>query len=134
MITLDLKINNTDGKVKLKDDVLFNAVLSKNPKLISKLIKSIHPLYKISDDFFEIVNTYIDFTQNGISLYSGLVVRTNLNDYAVLYLEDSEIDEEYLIKVLDEYIHDIGDYTPKEINVNKFEIDKSVFLSIIKNM
>lgn len=134
MIMLDLKLGNTDGKVKIKDEVLFNAILSKNPKLIKKLIKSIHPLYKISDDFFEIVNTYVDFTRNGVSLYSGLVVRTGLIDYAVLYLENTTLDEEYLVEVVNDFINDTGDYTPTEININKFEINKKVFMSIIKNM
>lgn len=134
MITLDLKAKHIDGNVKIKDEVLFNAVLASNPELIKKLIKAIHPFYKIKKDFFEIVNTYVDFTQNGVSLYSGLVVRTGLRDYAVLYLEDVPIDEEYLIKVINDYIHDIGDFKTNEININKFEINKKIFLSIVKNI
>ncbi len=134
MITLDLKVDNTKSKVKIKDEILFNAVLAKNPKLIKKLIKSIHPFYKIHKDFFEIVNTYVDFTKNGVSLYPGLIVRTGLIDYAVLYLEDVFVDEEYLIKVIDDYVKDFGYCHFKEININKFEINKKVFVSIIKNM
>ncbi len=134
MITLDLKVDNVEGSIKIRDEVLFNAILAKNPEIIKKLIKVIHPLYKIKKDFFEIVNTYVDFTRNGVSLYSGLVVRTGLSDYAVLYLENVSIDEEYLIRIINDYIHDVGDINPKEININKFEIDKKIFLSIIKNM
>jgi len=133
MITLDLKVNNKLNKVKIKDEVLFNALLSKNTSLIKKLIKIEAPFYKISDAFFDIVNTYVDFTKDGISLYGGLIVRTNICRYAVLYLKESIIDEEYMIKLIDDYIHDIGDYMPKKIDIDKFSINKHTFLKTLKN-
>lgn len=134
MITIDLKIGKDLNTVKIKDEILFTALLSKNSVLIKRLIRSIHPFYKISDAFFDIVNTCVDFTDEGISIYTGLIVRTGIDSYAVLYLEGTPLDEEHLIKAIDDYIRDIGDHTPKEINVDKFEISKKVFLNIINNM
>lgn len=134
MINLDLNLRKTKQKIKIKDEVLFNALLSKNPKLIKKLIKSIRPFYKISDAFFEIVNTFVDFTLDGVSIYTGLIVRTGLDDYAVLHLEGVPLDEEMMLKIIDVYIKDTGDHTPIEINVNKFEINRKVFLSIMENI
>lgn len=134
MITLELNIDKELSKVQIKDEILFNVLLSKNPKLIKKLIKSISPFYKISEAFFEIVNTYVDFTNEGVSIYTGLIVRTGLNKYAVLYLENTIIDEEYMLKLIDDYVREVGDYIPKEIDVDKFEISRRVFLSILKNM
>lgn len=134
MVTIDLKLNEHLEKVNIKDEILFNAVLCENPKLIKKIIKSIYPLYRISKAFFEIVNTFVDFTNDGDSLYIGLVVRTSLEDYAVLYLEDTQVNEELLIKVIEDYIHDKGDHQPREININKFEIKHKVFLTVIHNI
>lgn len=133
MITLDLKVTGKLGNLKIKDDVLFNAILCKNPTLIRKLIKSIHPLYKISKTFFAIVNNYVDFSKEGMSMYCGLIVRTGYANYAVLLLEGSEIDEEYLVTLVNEYIHDSG-YTPKEVNINKFEISKKDFLHATRKL
>ncbi len=134
MIKLDLKLDGKIQKVQLKDEVLFNSILRMNTTLIKKFIKSIHPTYKISSAFFQIVNNYIDFTSNGVSIYVGLIVRTGLDDYAVLYLEGSHIEEEYMLKIIDEFIRDTGDHTPKEININKFEVRKELFLASISNM
>lgn len=134
MVTIDLNLNSKLKKVSIKDDILFNALLSKNHKLIKKFIKSYNPLYKISDAFFEIVNNFVDFTDKGVSLYAGLIVRTGLCEYAVLYLENSTVDEEYMIKLIDEYINDVGDYRPKEVNINKFEIKRDTFLHTLKKM
>ena len=134
MITLDLNIDNKMQKVKIKDEILFNSLLVDHKELIKNLIKVMCPSYDLHEAFFDIVNKFVDFTKEGVSLYPGLIVRTSLNEYAVLYLEGVDIDEEYMIVLIKEYIHDIGDYDPKEININKFEIDKKTFLKTLKNI
>ncbi len=134
MITIELNLDKKFEKVKVNDNVLFNALLGKNPKMIKKYIKSIHPLYKISDTFFEIINNFVDFDKSGVSLYAGLIVRTGLTDYTVLYLEGSSLDEEYMVKLIDDYIKDTMDYVPKEVNINKFEIKKELFLSTLRRL
>lgn len=134
MITLDLNVKGKSGSWYIKDEILFNAILSKNTQLIKKFIKSIHPLYKITNTLFEIVNNYVDFSDECLSLYCGLIVRTGLRDYAVLYLEGTSIDEDYMINLIDEYIHDIGERIPKEVNVCKFEINKKAFLHATKKL
>lgn len=133
MISLELNINNEIKSVKIHEDVLFNALLIEHPASIKKIINSITCNYNISDDFFEIINKYIDITSEGVSLYPGLIVRTGLCDYAILYLETSKIDEEYMLKIINEYIYDVGDYKYKTININKFEVDKITFLEANKN-
>ncbi len=133
MITLELNIKNGVKKVSIKEDVLFNAILSQNPKMIKKLIKSAALCYKVSDAFFTIINNYVDFTDDGISLYPGLIIRTGLDKYAVLYLEGSEIDEEYMIKLIKDYIYDTDTYCNDGISIDKFEIDKKTFLNATKD-
>lgn len=134
MIELDLKIDGNIKKVKVDENILFNAELIKRPELIKSLIKQVQRSYKISDSFFEILNSYVDFNSDGISLYSGLIVRTNIDSYAVLYLSGAELDEEYMLKIIYEYIYDINDYTPDEINIDKFEIDAKTFLKLGSNL
>ncbi len=134
MVTIELNLDKKFDKVKIDDNILFNALLGKNHKLVKKYIKSVGPFYKISDAFFEIVNNFVDFDNNGVSLYGGLIVRTGLSDYAILYLEGSSLDEEYMVKLIDEYIKDTMDYIPKEVNVNKFEIRREVFISTLKKL
>lgn len=134
MITLDLNIDNTMKKVKIKEDVLFNAILSEHPEMIKKIIKTIYFSYDISDAFFTIVNSYIDFTNDGISIYPGLIVRTGLYDFAVLYLENTEIEEEYMVNLIKEFLHDAGHKKTIEANINKFEVDKKTFLNAAKNI
>ncbi len=134
MITIELNLNKNFDKVKLSDDILFNSLVSKNHKLIKKYIKSIAPLYKISDTFFEVVNNFVDFDNEGVSLYGGLIIRTGLEDYAILYLENANLDEEYMIKIIDDYIKDTMDYLPTAINVSKFEIKKEIFINTLKKL
>ena len=134
MIELDLNIDKKIKKVKVDENFLFNAELIKRPNLIKTLIKKVKYTYVINDNFFEILNNYVDFNKDGESIYSGLIVRTNIDSYAVLYLEGSTIDEEYMLKIIDEYIYDINDYTPEEINVDKFEIDPKLFLKVGINL
>lgn len=134
MIELDLNIDKKIKKVKVDENFLFNAELIKRPNLIKTLIKKVKYTYIINDNFFEILNNYVDFNKDGESIYSGLIVRTNIDSYAVLYLEGSTIDEEYMLKIIDEYIYDINDYTPEEINVDKFEIDPKLFLKVGINL
>ena len=130
MIELDLKIDGNVKKVKVDENTLFNAELVKRPELIKSLIKQIKRTYKISESFFEVLNSYVDFNSDGTSLYAGLIVRTNIDSYAVLYLSGATLDEEYMIKIIYEYIYDINDYTPDEINIDKFEVDAKTFLKV----
>ncbi len=134
MITLNLKIHNDYKKVALKEELIFNAILSEHPKMIKSLIKSILPTYKINQSLFNIINQFIDFTDELISIYPGLIVRTGLTDFAVLFLEDTIINEEYMISLIQEYLYDVGNYSPKEVNINKFEVSKSTFLKATKNI
>lgn len=134
MITIELNLDKKFDKVKIGDEILFNALVGNNHKLIKKCIKSVWPLYKISDVFFEVVNNFVDFDNKGVSLYGGLIVRTGLVDYAILYLEGSNIDEEYMVKVIDEYIRDTMDYFPEEVNIDKFEIKREVFLNTLRKL
>lgn len=134
MITLNLKINNKYEKVEVTEELIFNAILKDHPKMIKTLIKTILPSYKIRDSFFTIVNKYIDFTADLVSIYPGLIVRTDLNDYAVLFLENTTINEEYMIQIINEFIYDIGDFVPENVNINKFEISKEAFLKAAENI
>jgi len=134
MVTIELNVDKRFDKVKINDNILFNALLGKNHQLIKKYIKSISPFYKISDAFFEVVNNFVDFDSNGVSLYGGLVIRTGLSDYVILYLEGSTLDEEYMVKVIDDYIKDTMDYVPEEVNVNKFEVRRELFLSTLRKL
>lgn len=134
MITVNLKIENKIKKVNIYDEVLFNTLLANNLLLIKKLVKSVCPGYKINGPFFGIVNNFVDFSNQGVSLYAGLIVRTDLNEYVVLYLQDSILDEKYMLKLIDDYIKEIGDYRPTEVNVNKIEIKKEAFLKALAKL
>lgn len=133
MITLDIKIDEKLKSIKIKEDVLFNAILIDQPKSIKKIIKNINSTYKISNDFFEVLNKFIDFTDDGVSLYPGLIIRTGLYDYAILYLENAKLDEEYMLDIIREYIYDVGHHNYHTINLNKFEVDKTTFLECTKD-
>ena len=130
MLEIDIKIDEKTKKIKINKNVLFNSQLVSHPKLIKKLIKHVNRSYKISDDFFEIINNYIDYNKEGRLLYSGLIVRTGLDNYAVLYLKNTKIDEEYMIKIINDYIFDIADHIPSELIIDKFEIDVKTFLNV----
>ncbi len=134
MITIELNLTNKLDKVQVRDEIFLNSLLVNNHKLIKKYIKSIYPPYRISDAFFAIVNNFVDFDEKGISLYAGLIVRTGLKDFAVLYLENSTLDEEYMMKLIDEYIKNVGDFKGGSININKFEIKKETVTAALKNM
>ncbi len=134
MVTIELNLDKKFDKVKINDNILFNALLGKNHQLIKKYIKSISPFYKISDAFFEIVNNFVDFDNNGVSLYGGLIIRTGLSDYVILYLEGSTLDEEYMVKLIDDYIKDTLDYVPTDVNVNKFEVRRELFLNTLRKL
>lgn len=121
---MEIHIDNIDK------NFLFNIELIKKPSLIKKLIKGIDKTYTINNTFFDILNNYVDVDENGNSLYGGLIVRTGLDDYAILYLENACLDEEYIIKVINEYIYDIADHKPGEININKFAISINTFLNV----
>jgi len=128
MITLNFKINDKYKKVDLAEDVLFNALLTSHPKMIKTIIKTIAPAYNIKNTYFAVVNKYIDFTEDGLSLYPGLIVRTDLNDYAILYLDSANIDDEYMTALIREFIYDTGDYRPEVVTLNKFEVSHSDFI------
>lgn len=134
MITLNLKINDNFKKIAVKEELIFNAILSEHPKAIKSLIKTILPTYKINTSLFNIVNRFIDFNDELVSIYPGLIVRTGLSDFAVLFLENTIINEEYMVTLIQEYIYDVGNFSPSEININKFEISKSAFLKATKNI
>lgn len=132
MITIELNLKEQIKRISLKDEILFNALLSQNDEMIKRLIKSFSPLYKISDAFYDIVNRFVDVTDEGESLYAGLIVRTSFDEFVVLYLEDSIVDEDYLMRLIEEYIHDTGENVNRTVTINKMEIDKDVFLKAMK--
>ena len=132
MITIELNLKNQTRKIELQDDVLFNALLSQNDNMIRKLIKMAHPLYKISDAFFDIVNRYVHVTDEGSTLYGGLIVRTGFDEFAVLYLENASLDDDYIVELVEGYLHDTGENISMTVNINKIEIDRLLFLRALK--
>lgn len=134
MITLKLNIDKKDKNIQVTDEVLINSVLNQNPKIINKLIKSMAPFYKISKDYFDIVNPFIDYNSNGEALYAGLIVRVAIDTYVILYLEGYSIDEKAALLLIDEYIKDIEDFQPKEINIDTFKIKKKKLKKILDNL
>ena len=134
MITLKLKIADKMQDVNIKEDVIFNAMLLEHKEVIKPLIKATIPTYRIKDQYFKIVNPFIDFKSDCTSLYPGFIVRTNLYDYAVLFLQGSILDEANIIEIIKEYIYDTTDSKPKEINVNLIEINKKTFLKVTRNI
>ena len=134
MINLKLKYGDLYKIVNVKEEHLFNAYLVKYPNLIKKIIHTIAINYKISKTYFYIVNSFIELNEDFDSLYPGLIVRVGLNRYAVLYLQDSQIDEKYMVDVIKEYIYDKGEHLPQEIGIDKFEVDKATFLEASKNI
>ena len=122
-------------KFELKNitkEILFNVIISKDLKIIKKIIKRIDPGYKISDEFLQIINNFVDIDKSGLASYPGLIVRTSIQDYAILYLEDSKLDEDYIVDLITEFIIDRDDYISKEFNITKFIVKKTTFLEIIK--
>lgn len=115
-------------KLAVRNGFLFNAYLINNPKLIKKLIHSIVRMYKIRDGFFTIVNGYVDINADSNGSYPGLIVRTDYKKYAILYMENSEIDDETMIFLIKEFIYDKGERAPKSIDLDKFEISEEMFL------
>lgn len=134
MITLNLKINDKYQEVKIQEDIIFNSLLTNHPELIKKLIKAYAPSYKINEAFFKVVNGYAEFTEHAVSIYTGLIVRTNYDSYAVLYLENSTIDEERMMELIREFIYDIDDIPVKNVNINKMPIDSKTFLIASRNI
>lgn len=132
MITIELNLKNEIHRIELQDEILFNSLLSRNKKLIKRMIKTVNPLYKISDTFFDIVNKYVDITESGNSLYGGLIVRTSLAEFAVLYLENTDPDEDYIVEVIGDYLYDLGEKFLETVEINKIEVDKSLFMSAFK--
>ena len=113
-------------------ELLFNVIISKDLNIIKKIIKNIDSSYKINNEFLQIINGFIDLDKNGFIKYPGLIVRTSIQDYAVLYLEDTKLDEDYIIKLITEYVIDRDDFISKEFNITKFMVKKSSFINIIK--
>lgn len=134
MITLKLNIDKKDKDIQVTDEILINSILNQNPKIINKLIKSIAPFYKISRDYFDIVNPFVDYNSNGDSLYAGLIVRVSIDTYVILYLEGYNIDEKVALLLIDEYIKDIEDFQPKEINIDTFKIKRKKLQKILNNL
>ena len=122
-------------KIELKNitkELLFNVIISKDLNIIKKIIKNIDSSYKINNEFLQIINGFIDLDKNGFIKYPGLIIRTSIQDYAVLYLEDTKLDEDYIIKLITEYVIDRDDFISKEFNITKFMVKKSSFINIIK--
>ena len=122
-------------KIELKSitkELLFNVIISKDLNIIKKIIKNIDSSYKINNEFLQIINGFIDLDKNGFIKYPGLIIRTSIQDYAVLYLEDTKLDEDYIIKLITEYVIDRDDFISKEFNITKFMVKKSSFINIIK--
>lgn len=129
MIRLNIKFNGKNENINIEDDYLFNAYLIEHPTLIKRLIHSVSRLYNIEDNYFNIINGYVDCS-NKENAYPGLIVRVNIKTYAVLYLDTSIVSDDYMIDLISEYIYDKGDITPDEINIDKFEITRDTFLDI----
>lgn len=131
---ITLKESKSINEIIIGKDIFFNCILINNKILINKLIKKTNPTHKISKSFFTILNEFIDYEKNGNYKYPGLIVRTNLYNYNVLYLEGTLIDEEYMLAIITEYILDVNDYKPEEINIDLIEITEKEFISAYKNI
>lgn len=114
-------------QVKINNDLLFNAFLVNNQEVIKDLIKKTYSRYKINDEFFFIINKFIDIDKNNNYIYPGLIIRTNVDRYAILYLENTKINEIYAMNIMHDYLKDINDIKIKNINITKFEISKELF-------
>lgn len=114
-------------QVKINNDLLFNAFLVNNQKVIKDLIKKTYSRYKINDEFFFIINKFIDIDKNNNYIYPGLIIRTNVDRYIILYLEETKINEIYAMNIIHDYLKDINDIKIKDINITKFEISKELF-------
>ena len=132
MEALKLNIGKTD--INIGDEVLLNSVLNENPKMIKRLIKSISPFYKINENYFDIVNPFIDYNIEGQPIYAGLIIRTNKAIYAILYLEGHSIDEENALLLIEDYIRDIDDFHPKEIKIDTFKIKRKSLKKVLPNL
>lgn len=134
MINLNIKINEKLEKIELNEEIMFNVVLCENVSLIKKLIKMIHPTYKIDTHQFKIVNKYIELDKDLTALYPGLIVKVKYDTYAILYLEGSVINEEYMISIIKNFIYDTCENSPKQINIDMFEITMSDYLNVLKSI
>ena len=114
-------------QVKINNDLLFNAFLVNNQEVIKDLIKKTYSRYKINDEFFFIINKFIDIDKNHNYIYPGLIVRTDVDRYIILYLEETKINEIYAMNIIHDYLKDINDIKIKDINITKFEISKELF-------
>ena len=114
-------------QVKINNDLLFNAFLVNNQEVIKDLIKKTYSRYKINDEFFFIINKFIDIDKNHNYIYPGLIVRTDVDRYIILYLENTKINEIYAMNIIHDYLKDINDIKIKDINITKFEISKELF-------
>ena len=114
-------------QVKINNDLLFNAFLVNNQEVIKDLIKKTYSRYKINDEFFFIINKFIDIDKNNNYIYPGLIIRTNVDRYIILYLEETKINEIYAMNIIHDYLKDINDIKIKDINITKFEISKELF-------
>lgn len=132
MITLELNLKKEKKKIMLKDEMLFNALLSQNTILIKKLIKEKYPPYDINDSYFDIVNRYVEIDETGLALYAGLIVRTSIDEFVVLFLENSNPDDDYIIKIVESYVANAKDGGSKTVVINKIEIDKNLFSKVMR--
>lgn len=133
MIALNLKIGAEIRKVNIKDELLFNALLVEHREIIKKLITQTDKEYKIDDATFEVVNPFIDFTDDGTSIYPGLIVQTGKKIYAVLFLEGSVPEEDYMISIIKDYVISKYSDLSGDVIVDEFEIDKAAFLAAIRD-
>ena len=132
MIMLELNMKNHTRKIMLKDEMLFNALLSQNTTLIKKLIKCKYPSYKIDETQFDVVNRYVEVAENGTALYAGLIIRTSLDEFVVLFLKESDPDDDYIVQILDEYTKDLDEKISDAITINKIEISKDLFFRAMR--
>ena len=133
-MNLNIKINEKFKKIKLNEELLFNVVLYENTFLIKKLIKMVHPTYKIDSHQFKVVNKYIELNMNLTAVYPGLIVKVKYDTYAILYLENTIVNEEYMISIIKNYIYDTCENSPKQINIDMFEITMNDYLSAVKSL
>ena len=116
--------------IKINSDLLFNTILVNNERLIKDLIKKTYSRYIINNEFFFIINKYIDIDKNKNYKYPGLIIRTNIYEYAILFLEGTIINENLALNIIYDYINDVKDITPNDINITKFNIKKDLFLKL----
>lgn len=119
MNAIKVKSGDSKRKVPLKEAVVLNTILTKKPARIKRFISATRPFFRLSDDFFEIVNPYLDVKKDGTALYSGLIVRTGYKKFIIIRVSGYTIDEKYMETLILNHLKEEGAHF-KEVDIEEF--------------